>query len=317
MDVRKAKSFLLRSLDTTNAVTTTVGDNLNINPTIWERQLREFQRENLVVTPFALYQDFTQPGSELTVTIDENPGASAELTETVDVPISSISTRQVTHNPTEHGKAYQVTKKEARRGFFNLIENVVMKLSFATALEKEENAIETLYDGAGKTFYAGGKADRSSLTSSDVMTLKDILVSRAYMKRKLYSPNVLFVTPEVEGQILDLPGVQRANEFGDTSAIRQGFLGNLFGVNIVMSDNLEVVENGTVSRNILLGTTRNGEPAFGHGVKSLVAIERQYWARGRYWDVVADEDYDFLMYHPDACVVMECHNGDFTFEESS
>ena len=316
MDIKNKKDFLIRSLDSTNATSTTVGDSLNINPTLWEDGLRDYQERMTVLTPFAEQQDFTQPGSELLVTIDEEPDTANSVDEFDEPNVSKIDTRQVSHEPSEVAARYQLTKKQARRGFFDAVQNIIKKLGHKLALAKDSAAATELYTNATATDYAGGHSARVDLTEDDGLSVKTILKSRAKMQAQQYIPSVLFVTHAQEGQLLNEPGIQRANEFGGTEAIREGYVGTVFGINIVRSDSVEIVDDGAVSRAILLGVTQTGESAFGYGYKSTPVIEREYHAAGRYWDIVADEDYDMVAYHPKAIRVIESHNGEFAPDQS-
>ena len=114
------RQFLKRAIDNANAFYTGQSEAQAVNPNIWDMRLREFEEANLVFTPQTEQFDFRGVGTDYKVTIDEAPSAATELTETVDVAISSFSTRNVTFDPTEYGAAYQLTRKEAVRAFFNV-----------------------------------------------------------------------------------------------------------------------------------------------------------------------------------------------------
>ena len=309
MDIKTKKEFLIRSLES-EAVTTAVGGSLNINPTIWERRLRDYQRQNLVFAELAELQDFRGPGAELKVTIDEAPDAANDLVETTDVSIEEFATRQVTHDPTEYGAAYQLTKKEARRSFFDIADRMVNKLGYATAIKKDKLAADVLYDAATETVYAGLADDRAAMvTAETALDLKALLKARRAINKNLYVPRYFVGTWDQEADMLNITGIQSAADFGGSEAIRRGVVGQVFGVVLIAADSADAsAEDGKVSRGLMLGTTKTGEKCFGYGVKSDLAIETQYHARGRYWDIVADEEYDFVAYHPKAIVVVESFN---------
>ena len=314
MDIKEKRQFLIRSLES-EAFTTTAGLAQNVNPTLWENRLRESQKEMLVLVPFAERQPF-QNAQDLNVTIEELAPAIEEVAETETSPVAEILTRQVTHNPTEYSLTYQLTKKQSRRGFFNAINVAVSRLSTGSARRKDLVAANTLYAGASTTIFANGASDRASLTDSDEFKLKDILRARAVIQANRYVPTTLFVSHAAEAQLLDATKVT-ADKFGTTRAIQDGFIGRLHGVNVIRSDSVQIVEDGAVSKNIMIGTTRNGESCFGHGILAEAELDREYHARDRYWDIVVQEDYDFLVYHPDAIVVIESHNSDYVVEMSS
>lgn len=310
MDINQKRQFLVRESLDAKAFDTGKGDAQNVNPTLWENRLRSAQEEMLVLVPFAERQVFSG-AKDLNVTIEELADPSQAVAEDAISPVAEITTRQVSHAPTEYTLTYQITKKQARRGFFDAISTAVNRLSMGSARRKDMVAAAALYAGADETIFANGAADRSSLEAGDNLSLKDVLKARAVIQYNRYVPTTLFVSHAAEAQLIDNTKLQ-ANTFGDTRAIQDGFVGRVHGVNIVRSDSVELVDNGSVSKNMMIGTTRNGESCFGHGILSEAELDREYHARERYWDIVIQEDYDFVVYHPKAIVVIESHNGEYT-----
>ena len=306
MDVQDKKMYLKRSLDTNNAFLSTSAEGIKVNPKIWDRRLRDYQRELLVVTPLAESFDFRMPGRDLTVTIDEKPDAAVDLTETADIDIVPFKTRQVTFVPDERGSAYQLTRKEAVRAFFDVAERMVNKLAHATALRKDNLAVAELYENASLTIRPNDKAE-GALAAGDTMDLTSILKARAHMHRKLYRPAYLLVAWGQEKSILALSNVYKANEFGTRDGISRGVIGNLFGIQVIASDSIPEDSSGEVAtaKAIMLGNTRTGERALGYAIKRDLLIETEYHARGRRWDIVAHEEYDFKVLHEDAVILIE------------
>jgi hypothetical protein len=67
---------------------------------------------------------------------------------------------------------------------------------------------------------------------------------------------------------------------------------------VVASHSIPTTTN--VAYAVCLGRTRSGEKAFGYAIKRDPMIEQEYHARGRYWDIVAHEEYDFKVLHDGA-----------------
>lgn len=299
------KEFLKRSLDTTNGFFSTQAAAVAVNPNIWDFRLREYEEKNLVITPQAEQFDFRGPGSDYKVTIDNAPSAAADLVETVNVGISSFSTRNVLFEPTERGAAYQLTRKEAVRAFFNVAERMVTKLGYSLAQRKDELGVTTIYNGATHQIFANSKAASTALASTDTLNYADILRSRKLIIASLYRPMDMFISPTQEEQLLNLGTIHKANEFGTRQAIQNGLIGTLFGLQIWSSHS--IAETANRAKAIVAGRSRTGERAFGYAIKRDPIIEREYHARGRYWDIVAHEEYDFKVLHPDALVVLETY----------
>ncbi len=292
------RELIKRSLDTENAFISSDAEATAVNPEIWDRQLMEYQEKNLVVAPQAEQFDFRNAGSDYTVTIDEAPSAASELTETTDISISSFATRQKTFTPSEYGAAYQLTRKEAVRAFFNVAERMTRKLGYKLAVKKDNIAVDTIYNGAGNTILANGKTATSDLTDTDTLNYELITKGIKNIETDVYTPTKLIISYTQKQQLLNLGTINKANEFGTRDAIQRGLVGELFGLQIIASHS--IVPESSVAKAIMLGETQTGEQAFGMATKRDPIIEREYHARGRYWDIVAHEEYDFKVLHSDA-----------------
>lgn len=305
------QEFIKRALDTTNAFFSTGSEATAVNPNVWDMRLREFQEKMLVVTPLAEQVDFTQPGTDLKITIDEEPSAAAALVETDDVSISSFSTRNVTHDPAEYGAAYQLTKSEAVRAFFDVAERMVRKLGYSTALKKDRLGAAAIQDGATSNVFPNSVTAATDIASTDTLDYASILEAKRTIEEYQYVPTDLLISYKQKQDLLSLGTINKADEFGTRDAIQRGVIGELFGLRVVASHSIqeETAATADTERAVVLGTTMSGERAFGIGIKRPLEIEREYHARGRFWDIVATEEYDFKVYHPNAiCTITTYHS---------
>ena len=302
------RELIKRSLDTSNAMISTAAEATAVNPNIWDMKLREFQQANLVLTPQAEQFDFRGPGTDYRVTIDEEPSAASSLVETTDISVSKFSTRKVTFDPKEYGAGYQVTRKEAVRAFFDVAERMTKKLGYSLALKKDNLAYSLLRDSANSTIFPNSVSEASSLSSTDVLDYETINKANRLIEKEKYQPVDAFLSYNHKEQLLNEEKVHKADNFGTRSAIAQGLLGTLFGLRLWISHS--VVSSTTADTDtdveyaIVAGQTGTGEKAFGYAIKRDPMIEREYHARGRYWDIVAHEEYDFQMLHPKAVVAI-------------
>jgi len=300
------REFIKRALDTSNAFISTDSEAVAVNPNIWDFRLRDYEEKNLVITPQVEQFDFRGPGVDYKVTIDEAPTAAAALVETDDVSISSFSTRNVTFTPTEYGAAYQLTRKEAVRAFFNVAERMVKKLGYALAQKKDGLAVTTINAGATHSVFANSKTIASDIASTDTIAYDDLTEAIRDIENSLYTPMKLFLSYGQKQQLLDLQTVNQADKFGTRSAVANGLIGELFGLEIFVSHSIteETSGSATYHRAIVMGQSKTGEQALGYAIKRDPIIEREYHARGRYWDIVAHEEYDFQVLHPNAlCLI--------------
>lgn len=291
--------FIKRALDTTNGfILSESSEAQAVNPNIWDRRLREYEEANLVFTPLCEQFDFRGDGVDFKVTIDETPSAAAELVETTDISITAFSTRNVTFTPNEYGAAYQLTRKEAVRAFFNVAERMVKKLGYAMALKKDTLGIATAVAGAGNSVLANSVAAATDLASTDTLGYDELTKGSRLIEDDLYTPKLIVVNPTQKQQLLDLQSVNRADEFGTRDAVQKGLIGELFGLKIFFTTQIATASNVAVA--VMMGESGTGEQACGYAIKRDPIIEREYHARGRYWDIVGHEEYDFQVLHPNA-----------------
>lgn len=296
MDTR---AYIKKALDTSNAFISTDSEAVAVNPNIWDRRLREFEEQNLIVTPLAEAYDFRNPGVDYTVTVDDAPSAALALTETTDISISSFSTRNVTYTPTEYGAAYQLTRKEAVRAFFNVAERMVRKLGYSLALKKDNLAYSTALAGAGNSVIVNSVSAVTDLASTDTLNYDAITRAIKENEADYYVGNKwLLINHAQKQQLLNLGTINKANEFGTRDAIQKGLIGELFGLMVYASHS--VTTSANVAYALVIAESQTGEKAFGYAIKRDPIIEREYHARGRYWDIVAHEEYDFQVLHPNA-----------------
>ncbi len=296
MDTRK--ELIKQSLDTTNGfIFLTNSEAQAVAPNMWDFRLRDYQEKILVVTPLAERVDFRGPGQDYKVTIDEAPAVAAALVETTDISISDFTTRNVTFTPTEYGAGYQLTRAEAVRAFFNVAEKMTKKLSYSLAMKKDALAVTEIQSGSN-IVYPNGVTAATDLTSTDTLDYSSIINAKKGIENNLYIPDVLLINFTQKAQLLEDTKIHLADNFGTRAALEKGLIGELFGMAVVASHSIPTVSN--VAKAVVLGQTRTGEKAFGYAIKRDPIIEREYHARGRYWDIVAHEEYDFATYHPDA-----------------
>lgn len=277
-----------------------------INPDIWNRTLLSHTESQLVVAKMGMtYNDLlNQPGEVLNVQIDAEPTEASALTETVDVPIDALSFTQVTFTPTEYGAAYQVSDKEARRSFFDLMQNIVTKLGYRMALKKEKLVVALLQANAGNAVVANGVAS-SAIASTDTININAIVNARKEIKKDKYVPTDLIIGVEQEADLLKLSNFNDVSKYGSRDAILGGFIGRAFGVDIYWSD--LITPSSSKAKAIMLGVSKTGEKAFGIANKKTASIETERHARGRYTDFVGVEEYQAKVLHANAICTIETY----------
>jgi len=277
-----------------------------INPDIWNTTLLNYETSNLIVAQFGrMYNDLlNQPGEVLNVSVDAEPTSASALTESTDVTIDTLTFTQLTFTPTEYGAAYEVSDKEARRSFFSLMENITKKLGYRLAKKKDTIVINAVTTYAGNAVTANGVIS-SNITTSDTIDYDDIVNAKVALKQDKYEPKNLIICVEQEGQLMKLADFKQAYAFGGREVILNGMLGHAVGLDIYTTTQIPVASSK--AKALLLGVNNNGEESFGICQKSNPKITTQYWARGRYTDFVAVEEYDVKVIHANGICTIESY----------
>lgn len=266
-----------------------------INPTYWNNQLLAFLEARLVVADKAkVYDDILgQDGSSLKVTVDAAPTAASAVAESVDVTVDAFETMaQVTFTPSEYAKAYQLSDKEARRGFINAMTNMTRKIAYAMALERDTLAVSLLQTSAGNTVVVNGVAS-SALASSDTLDYNTIVNGAVKVRQAKLIPKYLFVSPAGFGQLAKLSQFVQVQQAGTDETLREGQIGRIYGMTVF--ETTQIAPSSNKTKALIVAVDQMGEPCFGIARKQLPTIRTQRWELGRYTDIVGVEEYDIQM----------------------
>lgn len=273
-----------------------------VAPAMYDEQVMEYQKKELVVAPLGRQIDFRKPGHSLTVTVDGAPTAASALVETNASSVQAITNRQVTFTPSEYGVEFQASYTEIEDGFLPFMENATEKIGYSLAAKKDAVALAALYSGATTTTFVNGKSASTDLVSTDVMDTTAIVDARVTIGQKLYRPYALVISRFQEGSLLKVSNIYKANEFGTRSAILNGLIGNLYGFDIFVSDSISATSN--VEYAVALGKTQSNEAAFAVATSRDPMIEMDKDISYRMAKVVGTERYDVKVIHPDAVVAI-------------
>lgn len=298
-----AKELLKRAFDANAWVYDGNSYGQAVAPAKYDEMVRDYQNKTLVVAPLGEQVDFTRPGSSWTVTIDAAPTAAALTAETDAAAVSAITNRQVTFTPIEYTKKYEASYTEMEDGFLKFMENASKKIGYALAVKKDDVCLAAIQAGATHAVFAGtGNAAATDLAAGDVMSRNALLRGLQKIRTSLYRPDAAIISPIQEAQLLDEGTIYKANEFGTRAAISQGLIGNIYGLDLYVSDSITSASN--VQEAVVMGKTGTGEKAFGIATARRATVESDKDISFRKVEVVGSERYDAKVYHPDAiCVV--------------
>ena len=273
-----------------------------VAPAMYDEQVMEYQKKNLVVAPLAKFIDFRRPGSSWTVTVDAAPSQASLAVETDAATVQAITNRQVTFTPLEYAVEFQSSYTEMEDGFLPFMENATEKLGYAMADRKDAVALAALYNDATTTTFVNAKTISTDLASTDTLNQTAIVDARVTITQAYYKPENMLISPFQEGSLLKIENLYKANEFGTADAIRNGFIGRLLGFNFFVSDN--ILASSNVEYAVALGRTRTGESAFAMAVARNPKVEMDKDISFRQIKVVGSERYSFEAIHPGAIVAI-------------
>jgi len=271
-----------------------------VAPAMFDERVLKFEKKNLVVAPLGRAIDFRRPGSTWTITVDAIPSAAALTAETDAAAVSAITNRQVTFTPVEYTKRYEASYTEMEDGFLPFMENATMKIGYALAEKKDTVSIDALYTGAVSTVLSNGIAAATDIASTDTFNTAMLISARKTIAQSHYRPYAVVIGLNQEADLLGVDNIFKANEFGSRDAIKNGLIGNLYGFDLFVSDNIS--SSAHVEYGIALGRTGMGEPAFALATARDPLVEMDKDIDFRLVKVVGSERYDVKVIHPNAVI---------------
>ena len=168
--------------------------------------------------------------------------------------------------------------------------------------KKDSLGVAALLAGAGNEVIVNSKTYTTLLASTDTLNYDAITRGiKLNEEDKYFKSDELIIGFAGKQHLLNLGTINKANEFGSRSAIANGLIGSLFGLNIYVSSNITTTTQ-TTGNDYQVGYINSpsitGERPFGYAVKRDPMIEKEYHARGRFWDIVGHEEYQFQVLHP-------------------
>lgn len=263
-----------------------------INPTVWNRQVLDFLQEALVVSKLGkTYDDILgSPGATLNVTINSTPLAASATDTSADASVSAYAVTQVTFTPSEYTFRYQLHDAEARRAFYDVQMDMSRKIGYALALALDDDAVTTCTSGAGNSIVANGVV-ATDIASSDTLDLDDIINAATAIRADKLFPKALVVSAEQMGALSKSTlFASTLPSGGDTNNVLGGKIGRIYGMDVYWSTQIAATNSKAYA--LMFGTDSSGEAAFGICRKSLPEVRTQYFAAGRYLDIVGAAEWD-------------------------
>jgi hypothetical protein len=170
MDTR---DFVQKAYDS-DAFTTAQTSAGYINPKIWDKELLVHTKANFVLANLAKQYDMRGGLATLAITLGVEPTAAAAVAESASVAVDAYQKTQVIFNPSERGKAYQLTNKEKVRTFIDLMQDMIGQLGYSLAMVVDSDLVTLLTASAGNAVTVDSVA-YTALASSNTMDVDTVI----------------------------------------------------------------------------------------------------------------------------------------------
>lgn len=313
IDTKKGREAISNSIQgfQTEGFTTGSPGASDINPEIWDEELQRYAEQSTSISGRA--KEYTtilnSPGSSHRVNLDEAPTAATQLTEGTPTPISELFYSSVVFEPDEYGKAYQITRKQMRRSFFDLMPNAVEKIGYSLAINREQVAIDLAISEAGANVFGGFQSDAISLTDSDVLSIKELARATRIMRENLHSAISVDVTPKQFEDLVTNEKLLQVNFSGSDQTLRGYRTGTLLGLEVTENTFLPtdyLNDDSDVQVAVVLGVTQPaGNEPLGISWKATPEIRMDDFVTDRFAVVGGEEEWDMKVLRPAGIITIQ------------
>jgi HK97 family phage major capsid protein len=181
-----------------------------------------------------------------------------QVGEGAEVSMDAGEYSSVTYTPKKYGVAVRITREMIEDSQFPILE-AQLRVAGKRFAEKENELILTALDGAGTTV-AGGAA----------ITLSNITEAMAALENNSYSATDMIIGNEVLQDLRNIDTFVEASKAGNTEMLNKGFLGNIYGMNVVRFDDKASPTAGTYKKYAYI---IDRSQAYGLAVKRDLTVE--------------------------------------------
>jgi N4-gp56 family major capsid protein len=299
MQMENTMALIKRAYDG-NAFTTAQTAAGYVNPEYWDKALMDHVRTNMVTLQFGVDKSAMMgDGDTYNFTVLAEPAAASAVAESTAVSVVAFSPTQVILSPSEHGIAYQITDKEARRAFFDVMSQLIKDIGYGLALRADALVVSQLQASAGNAVVANSVAS-SAVASSDTIDHVDLLNAIEQNEVDKWNQHTaLIVNPQQARDLYADSNFLTADKFGAQATVYNGLAGSLMGVPVFKTTAIAVASSK--SKAVLVSS----RDSFLYGFKATGGVRTEYHALERYTDLVGVIDFDVKVARPNAICTIE------------
>jgi len=163
------------------------------------------------------------PGSSIDVNlVTPNTMNVRIVAEGSEIPIDQATYSNINLKPVKYGVALRITREMLEDAKWNLLEHNV-RVAGKRFAEKET---ELILSGALMSY-------ANMVTGGAAITIANITRAMQYLDDADYTPTTMFVGMEVLNDLRNIDTFVEANKVGNTEMLDRGFLGTIFGLNVL------------------------------------------------------------------------------------
>ncbi len=163
------------------------------------------------------------PGSSIDIDIvTPNTMNVRVVAEGAESPIDRVRYDSFNMKPIKYGVAIRITKEMLEDGKWNLLQHNIRYAGKRFAENETSLVISLALDQANST-----------VTGGAAITIANITRAMQYLDDEDYSPTTFFVGMEILNDLRNIDTFVEANKVGNTEMLQRGFLGTIFGLNVI------------------------------------------------------------------------------------
>jgi len=163
------------------------------------------------------------PGSSIDVDlVSPNTMNIRVVGEGAETPIDEPTYTSFNLKPIKYGVAIRITSEMMEDSKWNLLQHSVRTAGKRFAENETSLIISNALDNATNT-----------ITGGAAITIANITRAMQYLDDSDYTPTTLFVGMEVLNDLRNIDTFVEANKVGNTDMLQRGFLGTIYGLNVV------------------------------------------------------------------------------------
>lgn len=163
------------------------------------------------------------PGSSIDVDlVTPNKMDVRKVGEGAEIPMDETEYTSFNMKPVKWGVAIRITREMLEDGKWNLLQHNIKYAGKRFAENENSLIISDALDSASNT-----------VTGGAAVTIANITEAMQYLDDSDYNPTSFFVGMEVLNDLRNIDTFVEANKVGNTEMISKGFLGTIYGMNVI------------------------------------------------------------------------------------